>query len=165
MSGPGSNSASAPSSTSSGSDSDFTGTGGGEDTWLGQDSFVVGSEAAAVKEEVASPTVRRFGGMLILGTTSHAKQVEAEARKSHEIAQVTAIGSGPPGSGTPLPGNNPFFNLLSGPGGAAAGIMLAGMLAVLGAAFLLPRDRLRAFRIPTVTWRPLAYVPPIELPG
>jgi hypothetical protein len=64
-----------------------------------------------------------------------------------------------------LPGNNPFFNLLSGPGGIAAGMMLAGMLAVLGAAFLLPRDRLRAFRVPTVTWSPLAYVPPIELPG
>jgi len=44
-------------------------------------------------------------------------------------------------------------------------IALAGMLAVLGAAFVLPRDRSRIVRMPTATWRPLAYVPPIELPG
>jgi hypothetical protein len=39
------------------------------------------------------------------------------------------------------------------------------MLAVLGAALVLPHDRLKRFRTPTVSWSPLAYVPPIELPG
>jgi hypothetical protein len=39
------------------------------------------------------------------------------------------------------------------------------ILAVLAAAFVLPRDRSRIFRMPTVTWPPLAYVPPIESPG
>jgi hypothetical protein len=165
MAGPGT-SAAAPSSSSSGSDTELTGASGGGDTWLGQDTFVVGKATGAVEDDAAVPTIRgRLGGMLLVGATSHAKQIEAEARQSHEMAQATAIGSGPPGTGIPLPGDNPFFNLLSGPGGIAAGMMLASMLAVLGAAFLLPRDRLRAFRMPTVTWRPLAYVPPIELPG
>ena len=165
MAGPGT-SATAPSSNSSGSDTEITRGGSGDDTWLGQDTFVVSKAADAVEDDAGVPTIRgRLGGMLLVGTTSHAKQIEAEARQSNEMAQATDIGSGPPGSGIPLPGQNPFFNLLSGPGGIAAGMMLASMLAVLGAAFLLPRDRLRAFRMPTVTWRPLAYVPPIELPG
>jgi hypothetical protein len=164
MAGPGT-SAAAPSSSSSGSDTELTGASG-DDTWLGQDTFVVNKATGAVEDDATVPTISgRLGGMLLVGATSHAKQIEAEARQRHEMAQVTDIGSGPPGTGIPLPGDNPFFNLLSGPGGIAAGMMLASMLAVLGAAFLLPRDRLRAFRMPTVTWRPLAYVPPIELPG
>ena len=165
MAGPGV-SANAPSSTSSGADTELTGGGSGDDTWLGQDTFVVSEGPGLVEDDAGVPTVSgRFGGMLLVGATSRAKQIEAEARKSNAIAQVTAGGSGPPGPGNPLPGQNPFFNLLSGPGGAGAGLLLASVLAVLGAVFLLPRDRLRAFRMPTVTWRPLAYVPPIELPG
>ena len=162
-SGPGAT-ATAPSSNT-GSDAEFGGSGPGDDTWLGQDTFVVSDETGG-DSSVGAPAIRaRFGGFFLVGTTSHAKRIEAEARQNHQTAQASAFGSGPPGPGNPLPGNNPFFNLLSGPGGIAAGMMLAGMLAVLGAAFLLPRDRLRAFRMPTVTWSPLAYVPPIELPG
>src|SRR5207247_685099 len=43
--------------------------------------------------------------------------------------------------------------------------VVASLRASLGVALVLPRDRLRTFRMPAVSWRPLAYVPPIELPG
>jgi hypothetical protein len=43
--------------------------------------------------------------------------------------------------------------------------MLLSLLAVMAASFALPNERSKAFRTPAVLWRPLAYVPPIELPG
>jgi hypothetical protein len=73
--------------------------------------------------------------------------------------------SSTPGFGNQLPNENPSSSLQSSLGGAAAGLALAGMLAVLGGVFVLPRDRSRIFRLPTATWRPSAYVPPIESPG
>jgi hypothetical protein len=85
------------------------------------------------------------------------------AKRRHAVDNGSRGGS--PGFGSQLPSRNPSFSLHTSPGGAAAGLALAGMLAVLGAAFVLPRDRSRIFRMPTATWRPLAYVPPIELPG
>ena len=85
------------------------------------------------------------------------------ARSGHANAKLSPLG-GPPGFGNQLPSRNPSVSLLRDTGGAA-GLSLAGMLAVLGAAVALRRDRSRIFRMPTVTWRPLAYVPPIELPG
>jgi hypothetical protein len=108
---------------------------------------------------------RRFAGLILIGASTKATRIEAKVRRAHETAKVSAIGSGAPVPGSPLPSQNPFFNLMSGPSGIAAGLMLASMLAVLGTALVLPRDRLRAFRTPAVTWSPLAYVPPIELPG
>jgi len=71
---------------------------------------------------------------------------------------------GVPGRGGELPGQNPFFSLLSGSGGSTAGLALL-LLAVLGAAIALPRHHFKPLRTPAVTWRPSAYVPPIELPG
>jgi hypothetical protein len=136
----------------------------GSDTWLGQDTFIV-SKTATKRHDGATTVRRRFAGLFLLGSSTRATRIEAKARRAHETAKVSAPGSGPPKPGSPLPSQNPFFNLLSGPSGIAASLMLASMLGVLGAAFVLPRDRLRAFRTPTVTWRPLAYVPPIELPG
>jgi hypothetical protein len=135
------------------------------DSWLGQDTFIVDNAGGGSARSAAASAPRRFAGLILLGATSHAKEIEATARRSHETAKVSALGGGPPGPGNPLPGQNPFFNLLSGPGGIAANLMLASLLAVLGAALVLPRDRSRAFRTPAVTWSPLAYVPPIELPG
>jgi hypothetical protein len=161
-------STSLPASSTSGSDTTLNGSPtktGYPDSWLGQDTFIVDKPVAGADRSVATTIRGRFAGLILLGATSRAKQMEAKARRTHETAKVSALGAGPPGPGNPLPGQNPFFNLLSGPGGIAANLMLAGMLAVLGAAFVLPRDLLKAFRTPTVTWRPLAYVPPIELPG
>jgi hypothetical protein len=84
--------------------------------------------------------------------------------RGHETAKASPSGGGLPGYDGRLPGHNPFFNLLSGTGSAGAGLILL-LLAVLGASIALPNNRFKAFRTPTVTWRPLAYVPPIELPG
>lgn len=135
-------------------------------TWSGQDTFVVDKARGKDTPAVAGYGGPRgpFVGLYALRAVSRASSIEAKARRSHAVAQATALG-GPPGAGQQLPGHNPFFNLLSGPGGSAAGLVLVSILAVLGAAFVLPRDRSRVFRTPTATWRPLAYVPPIELPG
>ena len=133
--------------------------------WSGQDTFVVDkakgpdSGAAGAFGGPRGP----FSGLIAFRAASHASGVVATARRSHSVAQVSALG-GPPGSGH-QPGHNLFLNLLSGPGGSAAGLAFASILAILGVAFVLPRDRLRTFRMPAVSWRPLAYVPPIELPG
>jgi hypothetical protein len=78
-------------------------------------------------------------------------------------AKISSRG-GVPGFGNQLPTRNPSVSLLRSTGGAA-GLALAGVLAVLGAAVVLRRDRSTIFRVPTATWRPLAYVPPIDLPG
>jgi hypothetical protein len=165
-SGP-SSSATSPSSSTAGPSSDLTSSGTGHpDSWLGQDTFVIDKTKATTDHEGLKTVKRRFAGLFLIGASTKATRTEAKARRANETAKVSAIGSGgPPTPGNPLPRENPFFNLLSGPSGIAASLMLASMLAVLGAAFVLPRDRLRAFRTPTVTWSPLAYVPPIELPG
>jgi hypothetical protein len=138
---------------------------GGSDSWLGQDTFVLDKRDGGHKSGGATTVRRRFAGLLLLGTTSRAKRMEASERRSNGTAKVSDLGGGPPGPGKPLPGQNPFFNLLSGSGGIGGSLVLATVLAVLGAAFVLPRDRFKALRMPSVTWRPLAYVPPIELPG
>jgi hypothetical protein len=165
-SGP-SSSATSPSSSTDGPSKDLTSSGTGHsDSWLGQDTFVIDKTTTATDHEGLKTVRRRFAGLFLIGASTKATRTEAKARRANETAKVSAIGSGgPPTPGNPLPSQNPFFNLLSGPSGIFAGLMLASMLAVLGAAFVLPRDRLRAFRTPTVTWSPLAYVPPIELPG
>jgi len=159
-------SATTPSSSGSGAAKDTppSGTSGHSDSWLGQDTFVIDKRTA--KDHVGLKTVRRrFAGLFLLGASTKATRIEAKVRRAHETAKISPIGSGTPVPGSPLPSQNPFFNLMSGPGGIAAGLMLASMFAVLGTALVLPRDRLTAFRTPSVTWRPLAYVPPIELPG
>jgi hypothetical protein len=136
----------------------------GSDTWLGQDTFIV-TKTATKPHDGVTTVRRRFAGLFLLGSSTKATRSEAKARQAHETAKVSAIGGVPPKPGDPLPSQNPFFNLLSGPSGIAAGLMLASMLAVLFAAFVFPRDRSTAFRTPRATWSPLAYVPPIELPG
>jgi hypothetical protein len=84
--------------------------------------------------------------------------------RSHHGTGGASSGGGPPGHGGPLPDQSPFLSLLNAPGSAGAGLMLL-LLAVLGAAIALPNRHFRAFRMPAAQWRPLAYVPPIELPG
>jgi hypothetical protein len=134
--------------------------------WSGQDTFVVDKTDDRPTGAASGYSGPRgpFSGLYVLRGASRASGLEAKARRSHTTAQVSALGA-PPGSGHQLPSHNPFFNLLSGPGGSVAGLALVSVLAILGVAFVLPRDRLRVFRMPTATWRPSAYVPPIELPG
>ena len=135
-------------------------------TWSGLDTFVVvhAKHSGTGGAGVFSRPRASLSGLLTLRAASRAGGLVVKARRAHAVAQAKPIG-GAPGSGHQLPGQNPFFNLLSGPGGSAAGLVLASILAILGVAFVLPRDRSRRFRTPLVSWRPLAYVPPIELPG
>jgi hypothetical protein len=161
---------SSPSSTAGGTSSttpptDPTGGSGYEGDWAGQDNFFV--DPTVSHGSGGAPTgavgVRFF--RLFAFAAARATREEAKERRRHETAQVSPLGGATPGGGGRLPGNNPYFNLLSGPGGAAGSLALLSLLAVLGAAIALPRHRSSVFGTPTVTWRPLAYVPPIELPG
>ena len=61
--------------------------------------------------------------------------------------------------------NNPFFSLFGGGSGAPAAVLLIGFLALLAATSLRAPEGARAFLASTATWRPSAYVPPIESPG
>jgi hypothetical protein len=61
--------------------------------------------------------------------------------------------------------NNPFFSLFGGGGGAPGAVLLVGLLAVLAATSLRAPEGMKAFLASTATWRPSAYVPPIESPG
>jgi hypothetical protein len=135
--------------------------------WGGQDTFLL--DARGSGGTGGPPTGggyhSRFAGLFGLGVASRATRIEARERRGQQTAKVSPLGGGPPGQGGRLPSQNPFFNLLSGPGGAGAGLLLLSLLAVLGAAIALPSERSKAFRTPTAPWRPLAYVPPIELPG
>jgi hypothetical protein len=138
--------------------------GDGKDNWGGKDSFVVETPKPKSSSSPAPRTSHaRFPALLGLGAASPVTRIEAQ-RRGHETAKVSPLGDGLTGHGAPLPGRNPFFNLLSGAGGAGAGLMLL-LLAVLGASIALPNQRSKAFRMRTPAWRPLAYVPPIELPG
>lgn len=98
------------------------------------------------------------------GTADRVTALEAMERLAHEAAKAGSLG-GRPGHPSPMPNQNPFFNLLNAPGGADAGLTMLLLFAVLAASFALPRESFKAFRTRAVVWRPLAYVPPIELPG
>jgi hypothetical protein len=67
--------------------------------------------------------------------------------------------------GRPGQPRGPFFSLLGGGGGATAGFMLFGLVAVLAGWLVRRIDWTTAFRIPAVAWPPSAYAPPIESPG
>jgi hypothetical protein len=150
----------------SGRDSSGSGySGGGRNTSRGQDSFVLDATKPRGSAGAAPRTNHtRFQTSFGLGAPSRATRLEAKAPRGYETAKASPLGGGLPGHGGQLPGQNPFFNLLSGPGGAGAGLILL-LLAVLAASIALPNERFKAFRTPTLAWRPLAYVPPIELPG
>lgn len=105
-----------------------------------------------------------LGGLGVLGPISH-----SITREKHRDAaagsrpNATPVGGSGPGGGGPGPGQS--LGLAGGGGGASAGIALLTLLGLAcGWSLLAPWDR-RAFRTSTATWRPSAYVPPIEHPG
>jgi hypothetical protein len=124
---------------------------------------------SADRGKPASPASRANPGSLrgqsryTVGRPGRGDGQGSAARSRRANAKISPLG-GPPGFGNQLPSRNPSVSLLRNTGGAAS-LALAGMLAVLGGAVVLRRDRSTIFRMPTATWRPLAYVPPIELPG
>lgn len=86
---------------------------------------------------------------------------EARARANGTAAKVTALSP----FGLAGQGGAGLFNLLLGGGGSGAAVVFIGFLAVLMGLVALPRDRSMRFRLPAVSWRPSAYVSPLELPG
>lgn len=134
-----------------------------------------GTSAGGSDVFVLEPTKRRHSGRAAAqkskprpagapGPPSQPQRPGLTAPRGAESVAALSWDGGLPGQGGQLPGQNPFFSVLSGSGGSTAGLMLL-LLAILGASIALPRDRFKPFRTPAVTWRPLAYVPPIELPG
>src|SRR5262249_25109824 len=121
--------------------------------WSGQDTFVVDRAKRRVTRALAALRGSRgaLARLFVLHAVSRASGLVVKARRDHDVAQAKPVG-GLPGPSDQLPGRNPFFNLLSGPGGSAAGLALAGIFAILGGALVLARDRSRRFRMPTVTW-------------
>jgi hypothetical protein len=105
----------------------------------------------------------RYPALFGLTTADRATALEAKERVVHEAAKASSLG-GMRLHRSPVPGKNPFFNLLNGLGSVDAGLVLV-LIAVLAASFALPRRSFKALRTRAVVWRPLAYVPPIELPG
>jgi hypothetical protein len=86
-------------------------------------------------------------------------RAEAQARAAGNLAEASAL------PWSIVPGGPGFSSLFGGGGGGVATVMLFGFLAVLGAALRLALDGTAPLRIPAVTWRPSAYIPPIESPG
>lgn len=132
--------------------------------WGGDDVYVV--EATKPRRSRGAARRARHArsrGHSASGAPSRAPRPETNGKPDHETGSGMSDG-GPPGHDGRLPDQNPFLSLLSAPGGAGAGLMLL-LLAVLAAAIALPNQPFKAFRAPPVFWRPLAYVPPIELPG
>jgi hypothetical protein len=100
----------------------------------------------------------------LLGPAGPAAKLEAGKRQRHETAEARALGSGGPGSG-PGSGSRSFFNLFTGGSGGTGAVLLFGLFGILSVWRMLPPDWTRAFRMPTTTWRPAAYIPPIQHPG
>ena len=100
----------------------------------------------------------------LLGAAGPAAKLEAGKRQRHETAEARALGSGGPGSG-PGSGSRSFLNLFTGGSGGTGAVLLFGLFGILSVWRMLPPDWTRAFRMPTTTWRPAAYIPPIQHPG
>jgi hypothetical protein len=122
---------------------------------------VDGDKGSAVLAGGGPPAV---GGLGVLGPASRsiAREKHKDAAAGSRPNATPVGGSGPGGGG---PGHGPSMGLAGSGGGGGAGIALLMLLGLACAwSLLAPRDR-RAFRTSTATWRPSAYVPPIEHPG
>ena len=122
---------------------------------------VDGDESTAALAGGGPPAL---GGLSVLGGISrsiaHSKHRDSAAGSR---PNATPAGGSGPGGGGPGPGQS--MGLFGGGGGASAGVALLTLLGLAcGWSLLAPWDR-RAFRTSTATWRPSAYIPPIEHPG
>ena len=139
--------------------------GPADQMWVEQwDSF----EATTIGGPKGGPPSVQFmgrGRFFLLGDGGRKAQLEGQARKNGQRPKLSALGAGLaalPG----LPGHvlSSFFNLFAGGGGGAT-LMFYGLLCVLGTMLFPFPHATRSFRLPTVSWRPSEYVPPIEQPG
>lgn len=158
-----------PASSGTGNGGDLSSTqGGGSRVYSGDGMTIILSRpkkktGTGGQTPVKSTADTNRAGPLAVDKTRNGRHAPA-ARSRDGGAKASPVG-GVPGFGNQVPNQNPSVSLLKTTGGAAAGLALAGMLAILGAAFVLPRKHWTIFRLPAVSWRPSAYVSPIELPG
>jgi hypothetical protein len=137
----------------------------GDEMWVDQWSAFTRADPVVMLRQSFKPGIRfARGGSFVLFGTSKAKQLEARARQEGDTAKASPLGGSGvlhsvPGSGAGL------FDLLSGNGSGGGVLMIFGFLGILAITLLPMPSRTRALRLPTVTWRPSAYVPPIEQPG
>jgi hypothetical protein len=105
-----------------------------------------------------------FGTLGALGAIGSAVEHDKrhDARPASRAEPMSGGGSGPGGSG---PGQGPSLGLFGAAGGSGAGMALLTLLGMACGWLLLAPAPKRAFLTPTATWRPSAYVPPIEHPG
>ena len=104
-----------------------------------------------------------FGGLGVLGvmcSIAHEKDQDAASgsrpNATLRAASVRAVGG---------PGPGQSMGLAGGGGGASAGIALLMLLGLARMVPCSPRGTEELSGLPTATWRPSAYVPPIEHPG
>ena len=105
-----------------------------------------------------------FRGLAALGKIGPA----AEQDKRHDpkpVSRADPMSAGGAAPGGPGNGQGGSTGLFGAAGGSGAGMALMTLLGMACGWFLLAPDRQRAFLTPTATWRPSAYVPPIEHPG
>ncbi|MGH2978696.1 MAG: hypothetical protein ACRDLQ_03545 [Solirubrobacterales bacterium] len=107
------------------------------------------------------PAAGTFSALGAIGSAVEGDKHD-DAKPASRADPMSAGGSGPGGSG---PGQGPSLGLFGAAGGSGAGMALLTLLGMACGWFLLAPDRKRAFPTSTATWRPSAYVPPIELPG
>ena len=136
----------------------------GEDwAWTDQgDAFVLGTGGSAGDSQRdalgavagAGAVATAIGRVPALGARERAARDAARAYANGSAVTVSDAGSGL------------FASLFGGSGGGGGGaVLLLTVVGILAVFRLLPPDWNRAFRMPTVIWRPSAYVPPIEHPG
>jgi hypothetical protein len=132
--------------------------------WVDEWGAFTRTDPIAMLRQTSRPGIRfARAGSFVLFRSSKAKRLEARARQQGETAKASPLGGGVlhglPGSVAGL------FDLLAGSGGGGGVLMIFGFLGILAITLLPIPSRTRALRLPAVTWRPSAYVPPIEQPG
>jgi type IV secretory pathway VirB10-like protein len=139
--------------------------GEGEDwAWTEKgDAFVFGTGGSSGGHGTAVlGSFTRFGS--IATAAAGIPALAARERAARRAAQANGSGAGlalVDSSGNTML----FFNLFGGGGGGGAALVLLTAFGLVTVARMMPPDWTRAFRNSTATWRPSAYVPPIEHPG
>jgi hypothetical protein len=105
--------------------------------------------------------ISTFGALEAIGAAAE-RDKQRDAEPVSRADPMSAGGSGSGGSG---PGPGKSLGLFGAAGGSSAGMALITLLGMACGWFLLAPDPKRAFLTSTATWRPSAYVPPIERPG
>ncbi len=137
--------------------------GAGEDwAWTDQgDAFIVGTGGSS--SSGTHGALALFTGAGSIATAARVPALGSRERAAHDAAQAYANGSAVTLSDA---GSGLFAGLFGGgTGGGAGGVLLLTVFGILAVFRLVRPDWNEAFRTSTATWRPSAYVPPIEHPG